>query len=172
METDTQHPKKRPVGFTILLILSLINACWNIFRGLVMFLTVPRLAEMMGNGQLEEMMQPFNATLSDEMRDAMTAGMDMMLQIDRKYWLFLALLFIASLIGVLRMFKSDKRGVHIYSIAQILLLINASGYLYPNQPQSGFLSDLMLTLIFIMLYYLHFKRMDLADNNHKDTDTL
>ena len=44
------------------------------------------------------------------------------------------------------------------------MLINASVYLYPLQPQSGFVSDLLLTLIFILLYYLYFKRMEMANN--------
>ena len=70
------------------------------------------------------------------------------------------------------MFKSNKVGFHIYSIAQILVLINASLYLYPKQPQSGFTSDLMLTAIFILLYYLYFKRMDLVNGNQQNTNEL
>ena len=54
------------------------------------------------------------------------------------------------------MFKGNKRGLHVYAISQILMLINASLYLYPKQPQSGFVSDLLLTLVFILLYYMYF----------------
>lgn len=165
MEANDQPPRKRPLGMTILLILSLINACWNIFSSLIMFIATPSLAKMMKNGQLDEMMEPFNATMSEEMREAMTLSTNLIAQIDTKYWLFLGLLFIGSLVGVIRMFKDDKRGLHIYSISQILVLINASFYLYPKQPQSGFFSDMMLTAIFILLYYLYFKRIELSNDS-------
>ena len=44
-------------------------------------------------------------------------------------------------------------------------LIAASVYLYPKQPQSTFFYDLLLTLMFIFLYYLYFKRMEMAKQN-------
>ena len=93
-----------------------------------------------------------------------------MKQVNPRYYLFLLVLFIASLVGVLKMFKWDKRGFHIYSIAQILMLINASVYLYPKQPQSNFASELLLTLIFILLYYLYFKRMETSENLPQNLD--
>lgn len=169
METATQ-PQKRPTSITILLVLSFINACWNILTSFVMYLTTPRIADMIQNGQAEEMLKPFTATMTEEMRDSMMAGLNMMAQINTKYWLFLLILFIGSLVGVIRMFKGNKIGLHIYSVAQILMLINASVYLYPKQPQSGFVSELLLTAIFILLYYLYFKRMDLSDNDSQSID--
>ena len=171
METTTQT-QKRPRGMTILLVLSLINACWNIISSLVMYITTPIMTEMSKNGQLEEMMAPFSSAMTDEMREAMTTSINMMTQIEPKYWLFLFILFIGSLTGVIRMFKGNKTGLHIYAISQILMLINASVYLYPKQPQSGFVSELLLTLIFILLYYLYFKRMEMQDNLPKTPDSV
>ena len=60
--------------------------------------------------------------------------------------------------------KGDKRGFHIYSIAQILMLIDASVFVYPLQKPSPFTTDLLLTAIFILLYYLYFKRMEMIQN--------
>jgi len=71
-------------------------------------------------------------------------------------------LFIASLVGVIKMFKGDKRGLHIYAIAQICMLIDASAFVYPLQKPSPFVSDLLLTAIFILLYYMYFKRMEMT----------
>lgn len=155
---------------TFLLVLSFINACWNILSSFVMYLTTPHIAEMMQNGQAEKMLEPFIATMTEEMRETMMAGLKMMVQIDAKYWLFLLILFIGSLVGVVRMFKGNKTGFHIYSVSQILMLINASVYMYPKQPQSGFVSELLLTLIFILLYYLYFKRMEMSDNLPQSPD--
>ena len=161
METNVQQPQKRPVGMTILLVLSLINACWNIFNSLMSLFVVPRMTEMMNNGQFEEMMQPFSA-FGENFTKTMTEGMNILSQIDPKFYLILLVLFIASLIGVIMMFKGNKRGFHIYSIAQICMLIDNSVFVYPLQKPSPFFSDLMLTAMFILLYYLYFKRIEMA----------
>ena len=161
METNIQQPQKRPVGMTILLVLSLINACWNIFSSSISLIMKPVMSEMLNNGQFDEMMQPFS-TMGGEFSKAMNEGMQVFSQIDSKFYLILLVLFIASLIGVIKMFKGDKRGFHIYSIAQICMLIDNSVFVYPLQKPSPFFSDLMLTAMFILLYYLYFKRMEMA----------
>ena len=148
---------------TILLVLSLINACWNIFSSSISLIMKPVMSEMLNNGQFEEMMQPFSA-MGGEFSKAMNEGMQIFSQIDSKFYIILLVLFIASLFGVIRMFKGDKRGFHIYSIAQICMLIDNSVFVYPLQKPSPFFSDLMLTAMFILLYYLYFKRMEMAKN--------
>lgn len=155
--------KKRPTGMTILLVLSFINACWNILRSIILYFTTPSMADMYENGQFEEMMQPFSA-MGEDFIKSLNDAMHIFTQINPNYYLILLVLFIASLMGVIKMFKSNKRGFHIYSIAQILMLIDASVFVYPLQKPSPFISDLLLTTIFILLYYLYFKRMEMSQN--------
>ena len=162
METTTQ-PQNRPTGMTILLVLSFINACWNILRSIIMYFATPHMVEMYENGQFEEMMQPFSA-MGEDFIKSMNDSMHILSQVNPNYYLILLVLFIASLVGVVRMFKGDKRGFHIYSIAQICMLIAHSVFMYPLQKPSPFVSDLLLTTIFILLYYLYFKRMKLSQN--------
>ena len=149
---------------TILLVLSFINACWNILRSIIMYFTTPLMSEMLNNGQFEEMMEPFSS-MGEEFTKAMNDSMTVLTQINTNYYLILLVLFIASLVGVIKMFRGDKRGLHIYAIAQILMLIDASVFVYPLQKPSPFFSDLLLTVIFILIYYLYFKRMDLTQDN-------
>ncbi len=160
---ETQQPQKRPVGMTILLVLSFINACWNILSSLVAYFYIPKLSTMLENGQFEEMLAPFSG-MNEEMTKMMTDSATTLSQINPNYYLILLVLFVASLVGVIMMFKGDKRGFHIYSIAQIGMLIDASVFVYPLQHPSPFVSDLLFTSIFILLYYLYFKRMDMAQN--------
>ena len=160
METNQQ---KRPVGMTILLVLSFINACWNIFRSFIMYFATPRMAEMYENGEFEEMMKPF-ASLGEDFAQAMTESMNILTQINPNYYLILLVLFIASLIGVIKMFKGSKRGFHIYSVAQICMLIDHSVFVYPLQKPSPFVSDLLFTAIFILLYYMYFKKKEMLQN--------
>ena len=153
---------------TILLVLSFINACWNILRSVILYFTTPRMAEMYENGELDKMMEPFSA-MGEEFTKAMNDSMHIFTQINPNYYLILLVLFIASLIGVLKMFKGDKRGFHIYSIAQICMLIDHSVFVYPLQKPSPFTSDLIITILFILLYYLYFKRMQMVDTTHDPT---
>lgn len=97
------------------------------------------------------------------MAKMMNDGAAMLSQINPNYYLILTVLFIASLVGVVKMFKGDKRGLHIYAIAQICMLINASVFVYPLQKPSPFVSDLLLTAIFILIYRLYFKRMEMLE---------
>ena len=166
---ETQQPQKRPVGMTILLVLSFINACWNILNSLLSLVMVPQMSKMMADGQFEEMLQPFSF-MGEDFAKTMKEGMHVLSQIDPKFYLILIVLFIASLIGVIMMFKGDKRGFHIYSIAQICILIDSSVFVYPLQKPSPFFSDLMLTALFILLYYLYFKRQEMMANMQNPND--
>ena len=161
METTEQN--KRPLSITILLVLSFLNACWNILSSLVSYFFVPKLSTMLENGQFEEMMAPFSG-MNEEMTKMMTDAATMLSQINPNYYLILLVLFVASLVGVIKMFKGDKRGLHIYAIAQICMLTDASIFVYPLQNPSPFVSDLLLTAIFILLYYMYFKRMEILQN--------
>ena len=149
---------------TILLVLSFINAFWNILRSIIMYFTTPLMSEMLNNGQFEEMMEPFSS-MGEEFTKAMNESMTVLTQINTNYYLILLVLFIASLVGVIKMFRGDKRGLHIYAIAQILMLIDASVFVYPLQKPSPFFSDLLLTVIFTLIYYLYIKRMNLTQDN-------
>lgn len=149
---------------TILLVLSFLNACLSIISNIVMFFSTPMISKMMENGQLEEMMAPFISSMSEEMQQGMMDSMTMLSNIKPIYYAFMLVLFIASLIGVIRMFKWGKTGLHIYAIAQILMLIASSVYKYPLQTPSPFMTDLLLTVMFILVYYLYFKRVEMQQN--------
>lgn len=177
-EFANQLTPKRPKGMTLFLVLSLINACSKIISSLVSFFVIPTAAKMMESGQLQETYEPIFTMMKwgeDEI-DTFLSNIQASLSISPNYHLIQALLFIGSLIGVIMMFKLDKRGFHIYSISQICMLINASVFLYPKQPQSTFFFDLMFTLAFIFLYYSFFKRIELTNfmqnNNSSNSDSV
>ena len=160
--TNTTQPPKRPTGMTILLVLSFLNACLNIFSSIIMYFGTPIIAEMMKSGDFEATMQPFMASANEEIRTAMMDSMTALSSINPIYYLFMLLLFVGSLVGVVKMFKVRKIGVHFYAISQILMLIVASVYKYPLMHPSPFASDLLLTAMFIMVYYLYFKRLEMS----------
>ena len=168
METTnaTQQPK-RPLGMTILLVLSFLNAILNIFSSMIMFVGTPMIAEMVKTGQLEETMTPFLTTANEEMRTAMMDSMTALASIKPIYYLLMLVLFVVSLVGVIKMLKTNKSGLHFYAISQILMLIVSSIYKYPLMHPSPFMTDLLLTCMFIAVYYLYFKRMEMENMKDK-----
>ena len=168
----SQQPVRRPVGMTILLILSLVNACLQIFSALGMFLTVPTMSQMLENGELAEGMGPFLTLMrmSDEEIKAFWEIIETRLSISPTYYLLTALLYVGSLVGVLKMFKLQRIGFHIYSISQMLLLIVAVVYIYSTQGNSGFFSEFLTTAMFILLYHLYLKRIENDPTTKREQD--
>lgn len=163
---------KRPVGMTILLVLSLINAILQIFSSLGMWITTPVMSEMLANGELEESMAPFLALMQmdDTATQAFWEVLENRLTINPLYYLFTALLYIGSLIGVIKMFKLQRTGFHIYSISQMLLLIVSVIYVYSTQGSAGFFNEFLMTVMFILLYHLYLKRIENDPNNQREQD--
>ncbi len=157
-----EAPVRRPVGMTVLLILSLVNACLQIFSALSMYLTVPMMSQMLANGELAEAMGPYISMMrmSDEEIKAFWEVIETRLSISPTYYLLTALLYVGSLVGVIKMFKLQRKGFHIYSISQILLLIVAVYYIYSAPGNNGFFSEFLTTVIFILIYHLYLKRIE------------
>jgi hypothetical protein len=157
---DIQEPVRRPVGMTILLVLSLINALFQIFSSIFTYLFMPFMKEMMESGQLEEQLQLFMPNMEEAMRQTMLDNLATQIGVQPIYYLLIAVLFIGSLVGVLKMFKLQRIGFHIYSISQMLILITQVAYIYSKESQSPFFNEFLMTLMFILLYHLYFKRIE------------
>ena len=165
---------KRPTGMTILLVLSFINACLQIFSSLGMYLTTPMMNEMMASGQFEESMAPFLGLFSMDQSsiDEMMRIMADRLTVNRIYYLIIAVLYVGSLIGVVKMFKLQRTGFHFYSISQMLMLIAAVVFVYSKQGQDMFFNEFLTTILFILIYHLYLKRIEFQQqiNNNGTTN--
>ena len=163
---------KRPVGMTILLVLSLINAILQIFSSLGMWVTTPVMSEMLANGELEESMAPFLTLMrmDDEATKAFWEVLENRLTINPIYYLFTALLYVGSLVGVIKMFKLQRTGFHVYSISQMLLLIVSVIYVYSTQGSAGFFNEFLMTVMFILIYHLYLKRIENDPANQREQD--
>ena len=164
------QPVKRPIGMTILLTLSLINACMQIFSNLFMFVTAPILKKMMESGELEDSVIPMLSSVDESMVESFSQMMELWMSVPTVYFLITAVLFTASLVGVIKMFKLQRLGFHIYSIAQILILINAVAFVYSHMPQNPFFSEFLTTAMFILIYHLYFKRIEYDSQAKREQD--
>lgn len=165
---NKQAQPKLPTMMSILLICSFINACLKIISSLIMFIGTPVLATMLENGQLEEIMQPFFASMSEENIRTMMDSVRTTISIKPIYHIITGLLFIGSLIGVVKMLKINKTGLHIYSIAQLCMILASSIYVYKHLPTSPFWSDLMVTVLFIVIYHIGFKQIEMSRHEQEE----
>ena len=167
-----ENPVKRPVGMTILLVLSLINACLQIFSSLGMFVSVPVMSQMMADGTLEESMAPFLSIMrmSEEDLNAFWQIIETRLSINPIYYLLTAVLYVGSLIGVIKMFKLQRAGFHFYSISQMLILIVTVVYIYSKQGSAGFFNEFLMTVMFILIYHLYLKRIENDPTTKREQD--
>lgn len=168
---ETAQPIKRPIGMTILLVLSLINACAQIFSNLLTYLLAPTLKEMMESGQMDDVFNMYNAFMDESMVENLRSTMDLWLDVNPMFFLLTGLLYIGSLFGVIRMFKLQRLGFHLYSISQMLILIVAVAFLYSKMPQNPFFSEFLTTVLFILIYHLYLKRIEFQQslpNNDND----
>ena len=167
---ESAQPVKRPIGMTILLVLSLVNACMQIFSNLFMFVTAPILKEMMESGELEDSVIPMLSSVDETMVESFSSMMELWMGIPTVYFLITGVLFIGSLVGVVKMFKLQRLGFHIYSISQILILINAVAFVYSHTPQNPFFSEFLTTAMFILIYHLYFKRIEYDSQAKREQD--
>ena len=143
---------QRPSGLSVACVLSFINAGFQILSNLVWFLSYNAMKEVAESEEYYELMEKFTPNI-DQLEDTMQSQ----LAISRTSYLLMLLLFVASFYGVLQMWKLQKKGFHIYTIAQILMLIVTAIFITSVTDQS-IVGSVILTAIWIGIYYIYYKR--------------
>ena len=146
-----QEPK-RPTGLTIWCILSFANAVYQFFVGLMTYFSYNVIKNMFSDEEYLDMMEKYG--MGEEQMEKATGAI---LAVGRSYYMYTALLYVASFIGVLYMWKQMKKGFHIYSIAQILILI-VYVLMFCNATGESPWGSVILTALWIGIYYLYYKR--------------
>ena len=137
---DSPHEKKRirPDLLKVLCILTFIGSGMSALANSIMFFTLDNWKLAYENGLLDGM----GTLINDE-------AMQVFLHVNPDYFLIQSLFYLFSLSGALLMWNLRKIGFHLYTIAQILLLIAYNLYL-SEQPFP--LIPLLLSVTFILLY--------------------
>ncbi|MCB9014517.1 MAG: hypothetical protein H6541_01895 [Lentimicrobiaceae bacterium] len=139
--TSTKHyAGKRPPGLTFLCILTFAGSGLSAFSSFFVSAAYDIIPSVVHDSAFAE------ASAIAEMIKA--AG--------PVFFLFMGLLYAASLTGAILMFKLKKTGFHFYTLAQLLMLLLPSlmidGYIAP-------ISNLLLTGSFILAYAVNLKFM-------------
>ena len=150
---DFENPTpQRPSGLSVWCVLSFINAGFQFISNIFWFLAYNTMQSLGQDEDYLELMEKFSQG-NDQFEETMQAQ----LAVSRVSYLLTALLYVASFYGVLQMWKLQKRGFHIYSIAQILLLIVTAVFVtsVTGDPIWG---SVILTAVWIGIYYLYYRR--------------
>lgn len=131
---------KRPPGLTMLCILTFIGSGVSVISSIFIVLAfdmIPLVAAQSPVPNVEEMIEL-----------VLTAGRD--------FFMVMGLLYALSLLGAIFMWKRNKKGFHIYTSAQLVMLIvpliMIKGYQTP-------FTTVLLTASFILAYGLNLRIM-------------
>ena len=126
-----------------MLILSMIGSGLYCLSSLSWGLTAPTIQQMVDSGAIK-------------LQDSMTVAFEQMIETPRSFYLWSALLYAVSLTGVILMWNLRKLGFHLYTLAQLFVLVITVLFLGKERLLLG---DVMFTLLFIISYYVSLRRL-------------
>lgn len=132
------NTKKRPDLLTVLCILTFIGSGFSNIVNSLAFLTIDSWAGALEEGAFEV----FEGQLEMEV-------IELLINVNPTFYLLQAVFFAMAVYGAFMMWNLKKAGFHIYTVAQILLLIIGKVYI-PSLPFP--LIPLLLSSTFVLLY--------------------
>jgi len=131
---------KRPNLLTILCILTFIGSGMNFFSSIMIATFYSAFTEI-----AQTFAEKFNLP-----------GIDMILEAPPSFFLVSGILYVFSFTGALMMWNFRKTGFHVYTVAQILLIIAPMYFLRMPGPS---LFDIILSGMFVILYGVNMKNL-------------
>ncbi len=142
---DQDSTPTRPELLKILCILTFIGSGLSLVSNSIMFLTIDLVKGYYDNGDFDFLSENLNLE-----------AIELLIGVSRSYFIFQAMAFATSIYGAYMMWNLKKIGFHIYTIAQITLIIMSQIFL-PNLPFPLF--EIMISLVFITFYARNLKFM-------------
>lgn len=130
----------RPMMLTVLCILTFIGSGLNLFSSVVISL----------------FFEPFKLAAASISETLELPGIEAILGADRLFFVVSAAVYALSIFGAYNMFRLKRIGFHLYTIAQILLIIVPMYFFHLPGPS---IVDLMLSGAFVIFYATHLKIM-------------
>ena len=141
-EEEKQYNLQRR-NLRIILVLSIIGSGCSFFAYLMYGMMLPTFKELYANGILR-------------FPSEFTVYVEQIFETPRSYYLCCTLLYAMSLAGVIFMWNLHKNGFHLYTLAQLLVLLVTGLFLGREYISLG---NIMMTLLFITYYYIAFRNL-------------
>jgi hypothetical protein len=144
-----------PVLLRVLLVLSIIYGAMTFLSGTMMAIALPSL----------DAVYRANQSL---LPSAMFTMWERAAAVPRLLYAALAVLSLASVAGCVLMWNLRRSGFHLYTIAQLLMLVLP--LLFMGKGYLG-LGDLMFTALFVFIYYRQLKQLGAFDDEPRPAPT-
>ncbi|MBQ6955865.1 MAG: hypothetical protein IJP80_04550 [Bacteroidales bacterium] len=131
-------------GLRIVLVLSFIGSGLSFFSYLMMSVGLSGFQAMYSSGQM---------VLPGEM----TVFVEQLMETPRSFFVCSSLLYAMSLVGLVMMWNVRRNGFHMYTMAQLLLLLVTVLFLGRERLALG---DVMMTLLFVVYYFMAMRQLD------------
>lgn len=149
-----ENPKPaRPFLMEAFCVLSFINAGFSVLGNLITFLSYDIMKSLMTDEDYLELMEKFGQDM-----EQFEATMEAQFAVSRVNYLLQALMYIGSFIGVLYMWRLQKKGFHIYAISQLLLLIVTAVFV-TSVTGASIWGSVILTAIWIGIYFIYYRKV-------------
>lgn len=135
-----QLPEKRQTMLTVLCILTFVGSGMNLISSMMIAAFYDTFVVVM-----QEFADKFNIP-----------GMEMITETRPDFFLVSGIFYLGAIVGAAMMLRLKKAGFHVYTIAQILLVLAPMYYMNLSSP--SFL-DVLLSGTFILLYSTQLKHM-------------
>ena len=139
-EPATGTNPKRPVLLTILCVLTFIGSGLNLVSSFLITIFYSAFQSVAG-----EISKTFNLP-----------SMDMILNAKPAFFLISSLIYAFTVLGAFEMWKLRKKGFHLYTVSQILLIMIPMYFFQLSVPSY---QDIIFSGIFIVLYSTNLKHM-------------
>jgi hypothetical protein len=131
---------KRPVLLTILCVLTFLGSGLNLFASFLITIFY----------------NTFQSVAGDISKAFDMPAMNMILNAKPAFFLVSSFVYALSALGALEMWKLRKRGFHLYTVSQILLIMMPMYFFKLPVPS---VPDIIFSAIFIILYSANLKHM-------------
>jgi len=148
--SSNQNQVQRPQLLTVLAILSFIGSGASFLSYFLMIAYYDSFLTLIQN-DLSEAYSQMGMDINSEMLS------EFFEKAGRSFFLFMLLAYAGSLYGVFKMWHLQKEGLHYYAIAQFVILILPLIFI---STQMSVLPGLLLSSLFVLLYYRSFKMME------------
>lgn len=141
---DDKFFLSRRRSLRIVLVLSFIGSGMSFFSYLMMSVGLSSMQAMYNAGALN-------------FPGEMTVFIEQLMETPRSFFVVSALLYAMSLGGLALMWNIRKNGFHMYTLAQLLILLVTVLFLGRERLALG---DVMLTLLFVIYYFTALRQLD------------
>lgn len=141
-QININNQPKRPQLLTVLAILSFIGSGLSLLSYLVISFYYDAILAVIET----ELKEVYPALYADFIREA-----------GRTFFIVGSLAYAGSLFGVYKMRNLMKEGLHYYAVSQFIILLLPLVFV---SAQLSVIPGLMLTIVFVLLYYQSFKMIE------------